>query len=323
MMIKDKELRDNPPATKDDPIDQQFMGVRYVYNSDRPEAHDILKHWRTLAEAYAPQRLLIGETNVDSVERLATFYGNGADELHGGFNFQFMHASFEAGALRTVVETTEALLPEGAWPVYMGSNHDFSRLSSRWAGGDPAKAKLALLLLLTLRGTPFLYQGDEIGQVDGVLEREDLLDPVGLRFFPYAGRDPARTPMPWHAGPGGGFTNPAVRPWLPMAEPAACNVADQVGDPDSVLELCRRVIAARRASEDLAVGVYRSLASPPDTWAYRRGDDTDVLLNMSAQPATFGHVQGAVTVATDRHLEGSAIEGGLTLAPWSGAVVEQ
>jgi alpha-glucosidase len=205
----------------------------------------------------------------------------------------------------------------------MGSNHDFSRLSSRWAGGDAAKAGLALLLLLTLRGTPFLYQGDEIGQVDGVIEREELLDPVGLRFFPYAGRDPSRTPMPWHSGPGAGFTDPAARPWLPITDPAACNVADQEGDPDSVLELCRRVIAARRASEDIAVGGYISLPSPPETWAYRRGEATDVLLNMSTDPATFDHVQGTVTVATDRRLEGSAIEGGLTLAPWSGAVVER
>ena len=134
MMIKDRELRDNPPATKDDPLDQQFMGVRYVYNTDRPEAHDILKHWRTVAEGFEPERLLIGETNVDSVERLATFYGNGADELHGGFNFQFMHAPFEAAALRDVVERTEALLPTDSWPVYMGSNHDFSRLSYALGG---------------------------------------------------------------------------------------------------------------------------------------------------------------------------------------------
>ena len=321
MMIKDRELRDNPPATKDDPLDQQFMGVRYVYNTDRPEAHDILKHWRTVAEGFEPERLLIGETNVDSVERLATFYGNGADELHGGFNFQFMHAPFEAAALRDVVERTEALLPADSWPVYMGSNHDFSRLSSRWAGGDGTRTKLALLMLLTQRGTPFLYQGDEIGLVDAVLEREELLDPVGLRFWPYAGRDPERTPMPWHAGVGGGFTDPGVRPWLPMTDPAACNVADQEGDPDSVLEFSRRVIEARRRSDDLAVGSYRSLPSPPDTWSYRRGEDTDVLLNMSSDRATFDDVQGTVTVATDRHLEGSAIEGGLTLAPWSGAVV--
>ena len=321
MMIKDKDLRDNPPATKDDPIDQQFMGVRNVYNSDRPEAHDILKHWRTIAGSYEHERLLIGETNVETLERLAQFYGTGRDELHGGFNFQFMHAPFEAAALRAVVEGTEALLPEGAWPTWHGSNHDFSRLSTSWGGGNPAKVKLALLMMLTLRGTPFLYQGDEIGQVDGELEKEQLLDPVGIRFFPYAGRDPERTPMAWHGGPGGGFSEPGVRPWLPMADPAACNVADQEGDPTSVLEFCRHVIATRRASDDLAVGSYRSLPSPEGTWAYQRGSDTQVLLNMSDVAATFDGVRGRITLTTEADFEGAVVEGALGLAPWSGVIV--
>ena len=272
------------------------MGVRNVYNSDRPEAHDILKHWRTIAGSYEPERLLIGETNVETLERLAQFYGTGRDELHGGFNFQFMLAPFEAAALRAVVEGTEALLPEGAWPTWHGSNHDFSRLSTRWGGGNPAKVKLALLMMLTLRGTPFLYQGDEIGQVDGELEKEELLDPVGIRFFPYAGRDPERTPMAWHGGPGGGFSEPGVRPWLPMADPAACNVADQEGDPTSVLEFCRHVIATRRTSDDLAVGSYRSLPSPEGTWAYRRGARAPRCCSTCpTSAATFDGVRGRIT----------------------------
>jgi len=322
MMIKDAELRDNPPATEDDPLEEQVMGVRSVYNATRPEVHDILRRWRAIARTYEPERLLIGETNVPTVERMAEYYGDGRDELHGGFNFVFIEAPFEADALRTVVERTEALLPDGAWPVWTGSNHDFSRLATRWAGGDPAKAKVALLMLLTLRGTPFLYQGDEIGLVDGQIEREDVLDAVGARFWPYyKGRDPERTPMPWHGGPGGGFTAAGVRTWLPMADPAACNVADQEGDPDSVLELCRRVIAARRASEDLAVGPYRSLASPDGTWAWARGEGTTVLLNMSGGAATFASGPGIVTVCTDAAREGVSADSTLTLPGWSGAVV--
>ena len=143
MMIKDKELRDNPPATGDDPLDQQFMGQRAVYNTDRPEAHDILRRWRSIADGYEPERLLIGETNVEKLPTLMEFYGNGRDELHGGFNFVFINAPFEAGALRTVVEDTEALLPDGAWPIWTASNHDVSRLATRWAAGDPAKVKIA------------------------------------------------------------------------------------------------------------------------------------------------------------------------------------
>ncbi len=321
MMIKDKELRDNPPATEDDPIEQQFMGVRYVYNSDRPEAHDILRHWRTIADTYEPQRLLIGETNVETLERLSLFYGDGHNELHGGFNFQFMHAPLEAAKMREVVEGTEALLPEGSWPTWHGSNHDFSRLATRWAGGDPAKVKVALLILLTLRGTPFLYAGDEIGLPDADLPKERLLDPIGVRFYPYAGRDGERTPMVWDGGPNGGFSEPGVRTWLPMTDPGACNVADQVGDPTSVLECCRRFIAARTASDDLAVGSYTSLPSPAETWVYRRGEATTVLLNMSDGPVSFPGVRGSVRVATDHALEGRPVADGLELTAWSGAVV--
>ena len=321
-IIKDNELRDNPPATEDDPIDQQMMGVRAVYNTNRPEAHDILRRWRAIADSYDTERLLIGETYVDDVTVLATFYGNGRDELHGGFNFAFVHAPLDAAVMRGIVEQVEAELPEGAWPIWTGSNHDVSRLATRWAGGDQAKAKIALLLLLTLRGTPFLYAGDEIGLTDGPIEREDVLDRVGARFWPYyKGRDAERTPMPWTPEPGGGFTKPGVTTWLPMGDPLQCNVADQVGVAGSVLELCRRAIAARHATDDLAVGSYRSLPAPEGTWAFRRGDHTTVALNMSDARATFEDVPGTVIVCTDSALEGSAVGAALTLGAWTGAVI--
>ena len=134
---------------------------------------------------------------------------------------------------------TEELLPDGAWPVWTGSNHDVSRLATRWCGGDPAKVRVALLMLLTMRGTPVLYQGDEIGLTDREFDKEELLDPVGLRFWPYyPGRDPERTPMQWDGGPNAGFTGAGVTPWLPMAD-APVNVADQRAAPDSVLHFVR------------------------------------------------------------------------------------
>ena len=322
MMIKDAELRDNPPATEDDPLDQQFMGVKAVYNTDRPEAHDILRRWRAIADSYEPPRLLIGETNVDRLATLMHFYGNGHDELHGGFNFVFLNAALEAAALRAVVEEVEATLPTGAWPIWTGSNHDVSRLATRWASGDPAKVRCALLILLTLRGTPFLYQGDEIGLTDGPIEQSDLRDAVGIRYWPYyKGRDAARTPMPWSDAPGGGFTEAGVRTWLPMADPAQCNVAAQHADPDSVLAFTRRAIARRSGSDDLAIGPYRSLPSPRGTWAFERGARTVVALNMSDAPQQFDGVAGTIVLATDRAREGSALRDGLTLAPWSGVVV--
>jgi alpha-glucosidase len=323
MMIKDAELRDNPPATEADPLDQQLMGVRSLYNSDRPEAHDILQRWRAISDGYDPPRLLIGETNVERLAVLMQFYGTGRNELHGGFNFVFINAALDAGAMRTIVEEVEATLPEGGWPIWTGSNHDVSRLATRWAGGDPAKVRCALLILLTLRGTPFLYQGDEIGLQDGPIVQEDLHDRVGIRYWPYyKGRDPERTPMPWSNTPGGGFTAPGVRPWLPMADPAAGNVADQAADPDSVLAFTRRAIARRSQREDLAVGTYRSLPSPEGTWMFQRGTQTVVALNMSDAPQVLEGATGTITLATERGLEGTSPAGAVTLDPWSAVVLE-
>ena len=323
MMIKDAELRDNPPATKDDPIDQQLMGVKALYNSDRPEAHDILQSWRTISDTYETPRLLIGETNVEHLPALMEFYGAGRNELHGGFNFVFLNAPLAADVMRPIVEEVEARLPEGAWPIWTGSNHDVSRLATRWADGDAAKARCALLLLLTLRGTPFLFQGDEIGLTDGPIEQADLHDAVGIRFWPYyKGRDAERTPMPWSNTPNGGFTDPGVTPWLPMADPADCNVAEQVADPDSTLAFTRRVIARRSANEDLAVGSYQSLPAPDGGWVFARGEHTTVALNLSDAPLVLAVGTGTIAVATDRTLEGTDSTGSLTVSGWNGVVIE-
>src|SRR3712207_216353 len=138
----------------------------------------------------------------------------------------------------------EDMLPEVAWPVYAGSNHDVGRLVRRWAGGDPAKVRCALMMLLTLRGTPFLYYGDEIGMAEVPIDPEQALDPVARRTGdPSENRDPCRTPMQWSAEPGAGFTTPEARPWLPLGDAGACNVADQRSDPGSVLHLVRDLIA--------------------------------------------------------------------------------
>jgi alpha-glucosidase len=128
--------------------------------------------------------------------------------------------------------------------------------------------------------------------------------------------------MPWANVPGGGFTPEGVRPWLPMADPAACNVADQAADPDSVLAFTRRAIAGRAANPELALGSYASLASPEGTWAFRRGDATTVAINLSDQPRTFEGRRGRVTLATDRALEGEPVDGTWELGPWRGAVIE-
>jgi len=325
MIVKDAELRDNPPATEDDPFIMQMFGQRPVYTSNRPEVHDVLRHWRELADGYDPPRVLLGETNVEALETLISYYGKGEDELSLAFNFQFIESPFEADALRDLVEGTEALLPARAWPVWTGSNHDVSRLATRWADGDPAKARLALLMLLTLRGTPVLYQGDEIGLADVELTREEIRDPVGLRYWPaYKGRDAARTPMPWTAGANGGFTAPEVTPWLPLGDTTTCNVEVQREKPGSVLTFVRDVIALRRRSVDLVSGDYRSAPSPDHTWVWRRGSGTVIALNLSDSPTRVGlpGADYAVAISTERERDGAIVEGGVDLGPWEGVVFE-
>ena len=321
MIIKDAELRDNPPATAEDDRMARLFGQRSVYNANRPEVHEIMRRWRRIADSYASPRVLIGETNVEELETLATYYGRGDDELHLAFNFPFINARFEAEALRSVVETTESLLPPGAWPAWTGSNHDVSRFATRWAAGDPIKARLATLMLLTLRGTPVLYQGDEIGLLDTAITVDDIHDPVGRRFWPaYAGRDPVRTPMPWQDQPGGGFTAPDVEPWLPLGE-VSHNVESQRHEPDSLLRFTRDVITLRNHTSDLQSGDSVQLPAPAGLFAWRRGRTITVALNLSDAPSGLDGVTGSIAIATDRTRDGEAVSDRVSLRPWEGVVV--
>jgi alpha-glucosidase len=322
MVVKDAELRDNPPATEDDPFIMQMFGQRWIYNGNRPEVHDVLRRWRGVADSYDPPRVLIGETNVEDLGLLASYYGDGTDELDLGFNFVFIEADFDAGVLRDVVEATEAALPERAWPVWTGSNHDVSRLATRWADGDPSKIRLALLMLLALRGTAVLYEGDEIGLTDVPITEDRVQDPVGVRFWPaYAGRDPERSPMPWTGAPNGGFTRPEATPWLALGDPCVNNVEEQRNDRNSILWFTRDVIDLRRRSSDLSLGAYRSLPSPAGVWAWRRGDSTTVVLNLGDAEEVVETGAGRVALSTDRR-DGEAVDGSFHVKAWQGAVIE-
>ena len=143
-----------------------------------------------------------------------------------------MHSELDADELRTVVEGVEEKLPTVSWPVYTGSNHDAGRLATRWAGDDERRARAALMMLLTLRGTPFLYYGDELALPEVPLDPATALDPVARRTGdPSRNRDVCRTPMPWTAEPGGGFTTAEATPWLPFGDLAACNVGGAARGP--------------------------------------------------------------------------------------------
>ncbi len=323
MIIKDALLRDNPPATEDDTFDEQLFGQRSVYNANRPEVHDVLRRWRRISDAH-PETILVGETPVEGAEALAAYYGNGRDELHLAFNFPFISSPLDAGAMRSIVEKVELALPPGGWPAWTGSNHDMSRLASRWADGHPERARVAVMMLLCLRGTPVLYQGDEIGLEDVVVPHEEMRDPLGVLYWPaYAGRDAMRTPMPWRDVDGGGFTEAGVRPWLPFGDLDAANVEAQRGDPESILTFTRDLIALRRRTPDLQTGDYRSLDASAATWAWSRGQHIVVVANMSDKEGTVDGVSGKVLFATDGRRHGSSFSGTVKLRGWEGVVVER
>jgi alpha-glucosidase len=320
MVVKDSLLRDNPPATDDDHWMVRLTGQRQVFNGNRPEVHDVIRRWRKIADSYDPPRILVGETHVFDTGTMLSFYGTG-DELHLAFNFLLLHSSFEADALQKVVEDTFAGIPAESWPVWTGGNHDMYRFPSRWCDGDPAKARCALMMLLALPGSVFLYYGDELGMPDTDVPKERLEDPVGKRLYPVYGRDPERTPMQWSPSPGAGFTAPGVEPWLPFGDYAPCNVVDQRRDPDSMLSLCRDLIALRAAVPALRAGAYSLLAADGGLWAWRRGERVVVSLNLGDDPARLEVANGMLRIGTRRVRDGERVEGSLALGPWEGAVV--
>jgi len=320
-IVKDRELRDDPLPGPGDHPQIVKRGLKQVYSMNRPELHDVLRRWRALAGGQDPERILVGETYVLSLDQLIPFYGNGQDELHLAFNFLFVHSDLDATQMRENVERVEAMLPPSSWPVWTGSNHDAKRFPTRWAGDDPARTRAGLLMLLALRGTPFLYYGDEIGMTDVPLDPHEALDPVARRKDdPDENRDVCRTPMQWDASAGAGFTD-GGEPWLPIGD-TSVNVADQRADPGSVLHLARDLIALRRERADLRGGAYETLPAPDGAWAWRRGEDTAAALNLSDAPVEI-QLEGRILIGTDRTRDGEPVDGALRLAPWEGAVLER
>ncbi len=322
-IVKDVELRDNPSATPDDDDLFRTLGQRQEFNMNRQEVHDVLRRWRAIADTYEHDPILLGETWVPDIEALMRFYGDGTDELHLALNVPFVFAKLGTQML-TIVEREEAGIPDGAWPTWTGSNHDAGRFVTRWCGDDERKVRAALVMMLTLRGTPILYYGDEIGMPEVQVPRDRIRDPVGVRGWPDdPGRDRARTPMPWTSDPGGGFTRSGVEPWLPGGEAASRNVADQRDDPGSVLRLSRDLISLRRARPDLRSGRYATLQAPEGVWAWRRGDHTVVALNLTEAVVEAPLGEGEVLLSTNRGREGERIVAEVRLHAWEALVIAQ
>jgi alpha-glucosidase len=315
---KDALLRDNPPAIGIRGYERQ----KHTYDQDRPELLDAYREIRALIDSYGG-RMAVGEVMGDA-EQAARFCGPGL--LHLTFNFDFTHQRWSPAAFQNAVLRYERLLPEGGWPSLVLSNHDISRQASRYGGRNPtAHAKVAAAMLLTLRGTPFLYQGEEIGMRDGRIPRSEIQDPPGKKYWPlYAGRDPCRTPIPWTAEPGAGFTT--GKPWLPLnPDYRKVNVQAQLDDPDSVLSFYRKLIWLRKKSPALHSGGFQSPLPHPDralVFLREAGNQTMLVgLNFFDQPTKVPLEESLargpwkkVLSSCDAHFDGDAGAGNTVLA---------
>jgi alpha-glucosidase len=248
------------------------------------------------------------------VTRLVAYYGEDGLGCHLPFKFHLVEAPWDARAIAAFIDTYEGCLPDGAWPNWVLGNHDKRRVASRVG---TAQARVAAVLLLTLRGTPTMYYGDEIGMHDVPIPPERLQDTLA-RNVPGRSRDPQRTPMQWDAEPNAGFTTGT--PWLPIpADAETTNVATEQDDPRSLLTLYRRLIALRRAEPALEIGSYRPLPATGDVVAYVReaaGRRFLIALNLGHSPARLTlprEMAGRVVLGTHDDREGAAIEGDIAL----------
>lgn len=324
-VMKDPEYRDNPPGEQSGWKQVGAYGSqRHIHDQGHPDVHDVFREWRAVLDEYSragQARYAVGEIHEFDWDRWARYYGDN-DELHMPFNFAFLKAPFTAAGVRDVVEGQEAALASRphAWPNAVLGNHDEPRVARRYGA---AQARLAMLLLLTLRGTPTLYYGDELGMEGVDVSDEDSQDPWA-RQVPGLGlsRDTCRTPMQWDYGPNAGFCPPTAKPWLPV-EPgfAERNVATQEVDPSSMLSFTKAALRLRRSEPALHSGSYATIAgSPAEVFAFERaeGETTFICaLNFSAHMITWD-LGGEVQLST--HGSTGAIG---RLLPWEGQVIRR
>ena len=335
LLIKDADLRDNPPNPDADPNlppNDLFGRQLHVYSHDQDEVHGVIREIRQVLDAY-DDRCGIGEL-WGPLDRWIRYYGDSSpgsptgDELHLPFNFRLMLLPWDAKAMRHSVDKLETALSVFGWPNYVLGNHDGARLATRFGG--QAQARVAAMMLLTLRGTPTLYYGDELGMENGVIPPEKVQDPQGINLGIERTRDVCRTPMQWDGSPNAGFCPAGVEPWLPVsADYETRNVAAQSTDPTSILTLYQRLLALRRASPALYGGSYRPLDGvPDDCFVYLResGDERKLAaLNLSyaEQRVSLPDLGSSAEVLLSTHLdrEGTVDLRNLKLRAHEGCVV--
>ncbi|HNG54725.1 MAG TPA: alpha-amylase family glycosyl hydrolase, partial [Nitrospira sp.] len=309
------------------------------YDRDQPHTHEALRALRSSLKD-REDILLVGETSSDTPGGPAAFYGNGSNELHEVFDFRLLRSDWHPDTFRRLILDSDRAVPQGGWPPVVFSNHDQSRHIDRYGAGGEAirRARAAALLLFTLRGTPFVYYGEELGLHDGRLRRADLHDPYTIRYWPWkTGRDPARTPMPWDDSPQAGFTT--GRPWLPLSHAwRQTNVAGEQRDPASILSLYKRLIRMKKGSNALTVGAYHPVdGGPPECLFFTRESLVDgqrdalfIAVNFSAHtqkislpagPSKLGR-HGTLMLSTDPlRAEGPWTADHFLLGPDEGIVV--
>jgi alpha-glucosidase len=324
-VIKDEQFRDNPLDPDYVPGEmkpyEKYIGA---YSGGQPALHEVVGLMRHVADQYK-DRVLIGEMYLP-VEELMGYYGRERDTgLHLPYNFQLIVLPWKAVEIFAGVNRYEASLPEFAWPNWVLGNHDKPRVASR-VGAE--QARIAAMLLLTLRGTPTIYSGDEIGMVNGKVPPERERDPVGrLLDSGKFGRDPERTPMQWTGEPGAGFTT--GEPWLPIGEDAGrVNVEAEQGDEGSMLAFYRRLLELRRKEPALQIGSYVPAGQKKNLFAFLRelGEDCFlVAVNLGATRARLSiprhlDVTGKVVLATDPARVGSEVSQYINLEPNEGLI---
>jgi alpha-glucosidase len=324
-LVKDAQFRDNPPNPNWREGMDPFQALIPLHTTDQPEVHGIIHRMRNLFDEYA-ERVLIGEIYLP-VERLVQYYGADLRGAHLPFNFQLINAKWDARHIAKLISEYEAALPAGGWPNWVLGNHDQHRIATRVGA---AQARVAAMLLLTLRGTPTLYYGDEIGMHDVSIPPEKVQDPFEKNIPGKGlGRDPERTPMQWSAAEHAGFTT--GEPWLPIAEDySRVNMEAQRDDPRSSLALYIRLVALRRGESALEVGRLEPVEADGDVLAYirraRKGEsDFLIALNLGHEAQLLrrpGHrPEGTIALSTHLDRAGERIAGDLALRPDEGVVV--
>jgi alpha-glucosidase len=279
-----------------------FDRQRHLYDTDQPEMIPLLEEVRQLLDSY-PERYVVGETFLSTPEVAARYVGE--NRLHASFNFDFMAWRWHPRLFLSAIQRWEKALPENAWPNYVLNNHDVRRSASRYGKGeDDERLKVAAALLLTQRGTPFLYYGEEIGMRDIPISRSQIQDPVGKQYWPfYKGRDGCRSPMQWDDSPNAGFSR--AEPWLPVHDNYTFrNAVAQCADPNSLFHFYRRLLELRKQYPALVEGMFLPLTyDPRSVLGYlRQTSDQTILVALNFSGRAVSLVVGGEIIRSDWEL---------------------